>query len=171
MDRIARVEIATQEPAIRIISKDGPLHNPADRDHCLQYMVAVPLLYGALTAESYEDVFAADPRLDALRAKIARDRGAAVHARVLRPGEALHRQRRPGLLRRRSSRTEKVSIDFPVGHRRRRAEGLPLLVKKFSDALATRFPHHQAAALLALFGDPARLDATPVNELVDLTVI
>ncbi len=169
-DRIARVEIATQEPAIRIISKEGPLHNPADRDHCLQYMVAVPLLYGALTAESYEDVFAADPRLDALRAKILVTEEPRFTREYYDPekrfiGNAVQVFFDDG------SRTEKVSIDFPVGHRRRRAEGLPLLVKKFSDALATRFPHHQAAALLALFGDPARLDATPVNELVDLTVI
>ncbi|HSN15399.1 MAG TPA: bifunctional 2-methylcitrate dehydratase/aconitate hydratase [Anaeromyxobacteraceae bacterium] len=169
-DRIARVEISTQEPAIRIISKEGPLHNPADRDHCLQYMVAVPLLYGALTAESYEDAFAADPRIDALRAKTFVTEEPRFTREYRDPekrfiGNAVQVTFDDG------SKTEKVSIDVPAGHRRRRAEGLPLLVKKFSDALATRFPRHQAAALLALFDDPARLDATPVHELVDLTVI
>jgi 2-methylcitrate dehydratase len=133
-------------------------------------MVAVPLLYGALTAESYEDGFAADPRLDALRAKIRVTEEPRFTREYYDPekrfiGNAVQVFFDDG------SSTEKVSIDFPVGHRRRRAEGLPLLVKKFSDALATRFPRRQAAVLLALFGDPARLEATPVNELVDLTVI
>jgi 2-methylcitrate dehydratase len=169
-DRIARLELATQEPAIRIISKDGPLHNPADRDHCLQYMVAVALLHGALTAESYEDAFAADPRLDALRARTFVTEEPRFTREYYDPakrfiGNAVQVFFDDG------SSTEKVSIDYPLGHRRRREEGLPLLVKKFQDALATRFPRHQAATLLDLFDDPPRLDATPVHEFVDLTVI
>ncbi|HET7754359.1 MAG TPA: bifunctional 2-methylcitrate dehydratase/aconitate hydratase [Anaeromyxobacteraceae bacterium] len=170
LDRIARVEITTQEPAIRIISKDGPLHNAADRDHCIQYMVAVPLVHGALTAESYEDAFAADPRIDALRAKTRVLEEPRFSSEYYDPekrsiGNSVQVFFDDG------TATEKVSIDYPIGHRRRRAEGIPLLVRKFENALATRFPPRQAESILALFQDASRLAATPVNELVDLMVI
>jgi 2-methylcitrate dehydratase len=170
LDRIARVEITTQEPAIRIISKDGPLHNPADRDHCLQYMVAVPLIHGRLTAECYEDGFAADPRIDALRARtrvveeprFSRDYYDPEKRSIGNSVQVFFDD---------GSATDKVSIDYPIGHRRRRAEGIPLLVKKFEDALATRFPRRQAESILALFQDARRLAATPVHELVDRMVV
>ncbi|WP_242392360.1 bifunctional 2-methylcitrate dehydratase/aconitate hydratase [Anaeromyxobacter oryzisoli] len=170
LDRIARVEITTQEPAIRIISKDGPLHNPADRDHCIQYMVAVPLLHGRLTAECYEDAFAADPRIDALRARTRVVEEPRFTKEYYDPdkrsiGNSVQVFFDDG------TATDKVSIDYPIGHRRRRAEGLPLLVKKFEEALATRFPRRQAAAILSLFQDPPRLAATSVPELLDLMVI
>jgi 2-methylcitrate dehydratase len=170
IDRIARIEITTQEPAIRIISKDGPLHNPADRDHCIQYMVAVPLLHGRLTAECYEDGFAADPRIDALRAKTRVVEEPRFSKEYYDPekrsiGNSVQVFFDDG------SATDKVSIDYPVGHRRRRAEGIPLLVRKFEDALATRFPRRQAQSILALFQDPKQLAATPVHELVDRMVI
>lgn len=170
LDRIERIEIATQEPAIRIISKDGPLHNAADRDHCLQYMVAVPLIHGRLGAECYEDGFAADPRIDALRAR----------TRVVEEGRFSREYYDP---EKRSignsvqvffsdgTATDRVSIDYPIGHRRRRAEGIPLLVKKFEENLATRFPRRQAEGLLALCQDAQRLEATPVHEFVDRMVI
>jgi 2-methylcitrate dehydratase len=172
-DRIAevdRIELTTQEPAIRIISKDGPLHNPADRDHCIQYMVAVPLLHGHLTAECYEDAFAADPRIDALRARTKVIEEPRFTKEYYDPekrsiGNSVQVFFKDG------THTEKVSIDYPIGHRRRRAEGIPLLVRKFKDALATRFPRSQAEALLALCQDPGRLLATPVHEFVDGTVI
>ena len=167
---IERIEITTQEPAIRIISKDGPLHNPADRDHCIQYMVAVPLLHGALTAEHYEDGFAADPRLDALRAKTKVTEEPRFSREYYDPekrsiGNSVQVFFKDG------TATEKVSIDYPIGHRRRRAEGIPLLVRKFKDALATRFPRRQADSILALCQDPGRLLATPVHEFVDGMVI
>ena len=170
LDRIARVEITTQEPAIRIISKDGPLHNPADRDHCLQYMVAVPLIHGRLTAECYEDGFAADPRIDALRARTRVVEEPRFSREYYDPekrsiGNSVQVFFDDG------SATDKVSIDYPIGHRRRRAEGIPLLVKKFEDALATRFPRRQAESILALFQDARRLAATPVHELVDRMVV
>jgi 2-methylcitrate dehydratase len=170
LDRIARVEITTQEPAIRIISKDGPLHNPADRDHCIQYMVAVPLLHGRLTAECYEDGFAADPRIDALRAKTRVVEEPRFSKEYYDPdkrsiGNSVQVFFEDG------SATDKVSIDYPIGHRRRRAEGIPLLVKKFEDALATHFPRRQAESILALFQDARQLAATPVHELVDRMVI
>lgn len=170
LDRIARVEITTQEPAIRIISKDGPLHNSADRDHCLQYMVAVPLIHGRLTAECYEDGFAADPRIDALRAKTRVVEEPRFSKEYYDPekrsiGNSVQVFFDDG------GATDEVSIDFPIGHRRRRAEGIPLLVKKFDEALATRFPRRQAASILDLFQDPRKLAATPVHELVDRMVL
>ncbi|HSM93819.1 MAG TPA: bifunctional 2-methylcitrate dehydratase/aconitate hydratase [Anaeromyxobacteraceae bacterium] len=172
-DRVAeieRVEITTQEPAIRIISKDGPLHNPADRDHCIQYMVAVPLLEGRLTAECYEDAFAADPRIDALRAK-TRVTEEPRFTREYYDADKRSIGNSVQVFFKDGTSTEKVSIDYPIGHRRRREEGIPLLVRKFKDALATRFPRRQADAVLALCQDPGRLFATPVHEFTDGMVI
>jgi 2-methylcitrate dehydratase len=167
LDEIERIELRTQEPAIRIISKTGPLHGPADRDHCLQYMVAVPLVHGHLTAECYEDGFADDPRLDALRAKMT----VAEEPRFTRDyydpekrsiGNSVQVWFRDG------GSTPQVVAEYPLGHRRRRQEGLPLLVRKFHDALATHYPPPRAAAIEALCQDAERLEATPVHEFMDL---
>ncbi|WP_186073286.1 bifunctional 2-methylcitrate dehydratase/aconitate hydratase [Burkholderia gladioli] len=169
-ESIRRVTIRTHEAAIRIIDKSGPLANPADRDHCIQYMVAVPLLFGRLTAADYEDDVARDPRIDALRAKIAcvedpqftkdyhdPDKRAIANALTVEfdDGTVL----------------DEVVVDYPIGHRRRRAEGIPLLVEKFRGNLARRFPAKQQQAILDVSLDPARLAAMPVNEYVDLYVI
>ncbi len=167
-DRIGDVErivIETQEPGVRIIDKTGALANPADRDHCLQYMVAVPLIFGRLTAADYEDDVAADPRIDALRARMevrenpdfTRDYYAAERRYI---GNAIEVFFRDG------SSTGRVAIDTPIGHRRRRAEGYPVLVRKFEASLAGVFPDRQRRKIEALFGDPERLDATPVDEFV-----
>lgn len=170
LGEIKRIELRTQEPAIRIISKDGTLHNPADRDHCLQYMVAVTLIYGYLTAECYENEFAQDPRIDALRA----DMKVAEEPRFTRDyydpdkraiGNSVQVFFSDG------TSTKQVSIDFPNGHRRRRKEGIPLLEQKFRDALATRFPSHQAQTIYYLCSDQKRLEGTPVNEFMDMLVI
>jgi 2-methylcitrate dehydratase len=169
LDEIERIELRTQEPAIRIISKTGPLHGPADRDHCLQYMVAVPLVHGRLDAGCYEDGFAADPRLDALRAKMT----VAEDPRFTRDyydpekrsiGSSVQVWFRDG------SATPQVAVEYPLGHRRRRAEGLPLLVRKFRDALATHYAQPRADAIGALCGDAGRLETTPAHEFVDLLV-
>ncbi len=170
IEEIARVEIRTQEPGVRIISKDGPLHNPADRDHCIQYMVAVPLIHGLLTAECYEDGFAADPRIDALRARTQVSEEPRFTRDYYDPdkrsiGNSVQVFFQDG------TATEKISVDYPIGHRRRRKEGIPLLERKFRDALATRFPRRQAEAILALCLDQAQLEATPVHELVDRMVL
>lgn len=169
-ESIRRVTIRTHEAAIRIIDKSGPLANPADRDHCIQYMVAVPLLFGRLTAADYEDDVARDPRIDALRAKIAcvedpqftkdyhdPDKRAIANALTVEfdDGTVL----------------DEVVVDYPIGHRRRRDEGIPLLVEKFRGNLARRFPAKQQQAILDVSLDPARLAAMPVNEYVDLYVI
>jgi len=167
LDQIARIELRTQEPAIRIISKTGPLHNPADRDHCIQYMVAVPLIYGFLTADCYEDDFARDPRLDALRDRMTISEDPQFTQDYYDPGKraignAVQVFFKDG------SATPRVTVEYPIGHRRRRTEGLPLLVHKFQDALATQFPPPQADAILQLCQDATQLEGTPVNAFLDL---
>jgi 2-methylcitrate dehydratase len=170
LEEVDRVELATQESAIRIISKEGPLYNPADRDHCLQYMVAVGLLFGGLTADHYEDAVAADPRIDALRTKMVVREDERFSREYLDPdkrsiGNAVQVFFKDG------TSTDRVSIDYPIGHRRRRAEGIPVLERKFFDALHTRFPKGQVQRIYDLCLDADRLAATPVHKLMDLLVI
>ena len=169
-DDIERIELTTQESAIRIISKVGELHNPADRDHCLQYMVAVALLKGTLTADDYEDQAASDPRLDALRAKmhVQEDKRYSIdyHDPDKRAiANAVQVFFRDG------SKTEKVEILYPIGHRFRREEGIPALIEKFRQNVATRFPSKHARDIFELCLDPEELDATPVNEFMNLLMI
>jgi 2-methylcitrate dehydratase len=169
-DDIKRIRIRTHEAAIRIIDKKGPLHNPADRDHCIQYMVAVPLLFGRLTAADYEDGVAKDPRIDALRAKMycvedkkfTRDYHAPDKRSI---ANALTVEFKDG------TKLPEVVCEYPIGHKRRRKEGMPVLVEKFKTNLARRFPAKQQKAILDLCLDPARLAKTPVHEFVDLMVI
>jgi len=165
LDEVERVLIETQEPALRIIDKTGPLDNPADRDHCLQYMVAVPLIFGRLTAADYEQQIAADARIDALRARMqvsenrefTRDYYDASKRSIGNAVQVLFRD---------GSATARIAIDYPLGHRRRRAEGLPLLRRKFQAAVAAHFSPAQAADIVQLFADRARLEAMPVSELM-----
>ncbi|HEY5308514.1 MAG TPA: bifunctional 2-methylcitrate dehydratase/aconitate hydratase, partial [Casimicrobiaceae bacterium] len=167
---IARITIRTHESAIRIIDKKGPLDNPADRDHCLQYMIAVPLIHGRLTAQDYEDNVARDPRIDALRAKMVcvEDRGFSKD--YLDPDKrsianAITIRFRDG------SGPREVAVEYPIGHRRRRKEGIPMLVEKFGANLARRFPEKQRAAIFDVALDAKRLSALPVHEFVDMMVI
>ncbi|SFK83680.1 bifunctional 2-methylcitrate dehydratase/aconitate hydratase [Lysobacter sp. cf310] len=167
LDRVARIELRTQEAGRRIIDKTGPLANYADRDHCLQYMVAVPLIFGRLQAEDYGDAVAADPRIDALRAKMSVAEDPEFTRDYLDPdrryiGNAVQVFFDDG------SATEAVRVDYPVGHRRRRAEGLPLLMDKFETAIRARLPSAQADTLCALARDPARLDAQPITGFLGL---
>jgi 2-methylcitrate dehydratase len=167
---IKRITIRTHEAAIRIIDKKGPLDNPADRDHCIQYMVAVPLLFGRLTAADYEDGVAQDPRIDALRAKIVcrEDRRFTrdYHDPKKRSiANALTVEFRDG------TKLKEVVCEYPIGHKRRRKEGMPILVEKFRTNLARRFAEPQRKAILELCLDARRLEATPVREFVDLMVI
>ncbi len=169
-DDIRKITIRTHEACLRIIDKQGPLNNPADRDHCIQYMVAVPLLYGHLTAADYEDEVAIDPRIDALRNKIVcvedplftRDyhdpeqRSIANALTVeLNSGEVL----------------DEVVVAYPIGHARRRKDGIPLLEAKFKTNLARQFPDKQQKTILAVSLDQEKLEAMPVHEYVDLYVI
>lgn len=167
---IERIEIHTQESGVRIISKDGPLHNPADRDHCIQYMVAVPLLFGRLTADDYEDAVAADPRIDALRERMRVAEDPRYTRDYLDPDKrsianAVQVFFKDG------SHTDKVEVAYPIGHRRRRAEGIPVLEAKFLAALRTRFPRGQAQRIYDLCQDEVRLLATPVHRFMDQLVI
>jgi 2-methylcitrate dehydratase len=169
---IKAITVRTHEACIRIIDKKGPLANPADRDHCVQYMIAVPLIFGRLTAADYEDTVAKDPkwgpRIDAVRDRITcvedpqftRDyhdpekRSIANSLRMeLNDGTVLEE-----------------TVEYPIGHRRRREEGLPLLVEKFKTNLRRRFPEAQQQRILDASLDPAKLDTMPVNEYVDLYV-
>jgi 2-methylcitrate dehydratase len=169
-DDIRRVTIRTHEACMRIIDKHGPLDNPADRDHCIQYMVALPLIHGRLTAPDYEDDIAADPRIDALRAKIQCVEDAAFTAAYHDPG----RRAIPNGLAvefNDGSSFDEVLVEYPIGHARRRAEGMPLLLAKFRTNLARRFPPRQQDAILAVSLDQSALEAMPVHEYVDLYVI
>jgi len=167
-DRLADIErivIETQEPAVRIIDKTGPLANPADRDHCIQYMVAIPLIFGRLSAADYEDAVAADPRIDALRARMQVRENPRFTEEYYAPdkryiGNAVQVFFRDG------SHSARVQVDFPIGHRKRRAEGMPVLVKKFQAAVDAHFGAKQAERVKALFAKPAGLDALPVNEFL-----
>lgn len=170
LSEIERVEITTQESAKRIIDKQGPLYNPADRDHCIQYMTAVGLIFGDLTADHYEDAAAADPRIDMLREKMVCVEDPRYSQDYLDPAKrsianAVQVFFQDG------SRTERVEVEYPIGHRRRRAEAVPLLEDKFRKNIATRLSEKQQKQILALFREPERLESTPVQALVDLFVI
>src|SRR5712672_2768866 len=164
LDQIERVTIETQEPGVRIIDKTGPLANPADRDHCIQYMVAIPLLFGRLEAADYEDKVACDPRVDALRAKMKVVENPAFTADYYAAdkryiGNAIQVFFKDG------TSTARVQVDFPIGHRKRRAEGMPVLLKKFESSVDAYFQPKQAERVKTLFANP-KLDDMPVNELV-----
>jgi 2-methylcitrate dehydratase len=169
---IEKITIRTHEACLRIIDKKGPLANPADRDHCVQYMIAVPLLFGRLTAADYEDTIARDPtwgpRIDAIR-----DRTTCVEEPQFT--RDYHDPEKRSIAN--SLRMElndgtilEQTVEYPIGHRRRRQEGLPLLVEKFRTNLARRFPKAQQQRILDASLDPARLDAMPVNNYVDLYI-
>ena len=165
LDQIEKVVIETQEPGVRIIDKTGKLANPADRDHCIQYMVAVPLIFGRLTAADYEDAVANDPRVDELRSRmLVRENTTfteeyyAADKRYI--GNAVQVFFRDG------SSTPRVAVDYPIGHRKRRAEGMPVLVKKFEASVAQHFAPKQTESIKALFADRARLEQMPVQEFV-----
>jgi 2-methylcitrate dehydratase len=166
LGEIASIHLTTHESAIRIIDKKGPLHNPADRDHCLQYMAAVGLLHGRLTAEDYEDAAASDPRIDALRARMSVAEDARYSREYLEAGKRSIANAVQVIFRDGSS-TEKVEVEYPVGHRRRRAEGMPLLVQKARENLRTRFPAAQVESILQLCQDAARLEKMRVAEFVE----
>ncbi|MBK7562881.1 MAG: bifunctional 2-methylcitrate dehydratase/aconitate hydratase [Propionivibrio sp.] len=167
---IRKITIRTHAACLRIIDKKGALNNPADRDHCIQYVVAVMLLFGRLGAADYEDDVAADPRIDALREKIVCLEDPGFSQDYLDPekrsiANALSVELNDG------SHIDERLVEYPIGHRRRRSEGLPLLEAKFRRNLARRFPASQQAAILDVSLDHARLQSTPVHEYVDLYVI
>src|SRR5215510_13196241 len=165
IDQIERIVIETQEPGVRIIDKTGPLANPADRDHCIQYMVAVPLIFGRLTAEDYEDTVARDPLIDALRAKM-QVRENVTFTQEYYAADKRYIGNAVQVFFRDGTSTPRVQVDFPIGHRKRRGEGMPVLVKKFEQSVDAHFPEKQAARIRATFADIARLDTLPITELM-----
>ena len=167
IDEIERIEIQTQEAGVRIIDKTGPLANYADRDHCIQYMVAVPLIFGRLTAADYNDDVAADPRIDALRAKMTVSENPRFTQDYFDAGKRFIGNSVQVFFKDGSS-TEEVSIDYPIGHRRRRAEGIPVLMAKCEAALRAHLPSAQVDRIMALAADPARLEATAIDQFMNL---
>jgi 2-methylcitrate dehydratase len=170
IDQIKKITIRTHEAALRIIDKKGPLDNPADRDHCIQYMVAVPLIFGRLTAADYEDGVAKDPRIDSLRNRIF----CVEDKRFTRDYHDPKKRSIANALTvtfKDGTKLKEVVCEYPIGHKRRRKEGMPVLVEKFKTNLARRLPPKQQKAILDLCLDAERLQATPVNEFVDLFVL
>jgi 2-methylcitrate dehydratase len=170
LDEVERIHIMTQESAIRIIDKTGPLHNPADRDHCIQYMTAVGLIFGELTADHYEDQFARDPRIDRLRDKMIIIEDARYSEDYLDPDKrsianALQVFFKDG------SATEKVAIEYPIGHRRRRGEAIPLLIKKCEANLNSRLAAPWSKKILDLCLDLPALQAIPVDQFMDMFAV
>ena len=170
LEDIEKVRITTQESAIRIIDKSGPLYNPADRDHCLQYMTAVGLIFGELTADHYEDAVAKDPRIDALRAKME------VIEEPRYSKEYLDPQKRSianavQVFFNDGSATENIAVEYPIGHRRRRAEGMPLLVKKFETNLASRLAPAWCERILELCLDAKTLHSTSIDRFTDMFTV
>lgn len=170
LDKIKKITIRTHEAAIRIIDKKGPLYSPADRDHCIQYMVAIPIIFGRLTAQDYEDNIATDPRIDVLREKIECIENMQFTKDYHDPSK---RSIANGITIEFTDGTklqEKV-VEYPIGHKRRRIEGIPLLIKKFKTNLARRFPNKQQQMILDVSLDQKKLETMAVNEYVDLYVI
>ena len=164
---IEKVVINTQESAIRIISKTGPLYNPADRDHCLQYIIATVLINGELTADSFMDAAAADPRIDALRDKME----------VLEDTRYSREYHEPGkrsianavqIFFRDGTSTEKVEVEYPAGHRRRRPEAIPLLIEKFRKNISTHLSGEKVSSIVDIFLDRQRLESMPVPDFMGL---
>ena len=170
LDDIDKIVLTTHESAIRIISKQGQLNNPADRDHCLQYMVAVPLVFGHLIAEHYEDDVAADPRIDALRNKMQVEEDKRYSQDYL-DADKRSIANAIQIFFKDGSSTDKIEIEYPVGHRRRREEGIPLLEQKFKNNLATRFPAKRSATIFELCQDQQQLEQLPVSDFMSLFYI
>jgi 2-methylcitrate dehydratase len=167
---ISRIAIETQESGKRIIDKTGPLDNPADRDHCLQYMVAVPLIFGRLTASDYEDEVASDPRIDELREKMEVVENQQFTVEYLDPTKRSIANSIQVFFAD-GTQSERLTVHYPVGHRRRREEGIPLLLEKFERNLRGRIAPRRVGVILELCRDPERLGSTPVHRFIDLFVV
>lgn len=170
LDDIDKIVLTTHESALRIIDKTGPLHNPADRDHCLQYMVAIGLLFGTLSADHYEDAVAQDSRIDDLRQRmIAVEENRYSHDYLDESKRSIANAIQ--VFFKDGTVTEKVEVEYPIGHRRRRKEAIPLLEQKFESNLRSRFPEKQVKAILNLCRDQEVLERTSVHQFVDLFII
>ena len=169
IDEIDKIVIETQEAGVRIIDKTGPLDNPADRDHCLQYMVAVPLIFGRLTAADYEDNVASDPRIDELREKMQVRENKQYTKDYFDP-ELRYIGNSVQVFFKDGTSTDRIAVDFPIGHRQRREEGLPVLKKKFVDSVSPKLAANQWEELNAICLDRKKLAATAVDDFMALLV-
>ncbi len=167
LDDIKEVKITSHESAIRIIDKKGPLHNPADRDHCIQYMTAIGLIFGELKAEHYENNVAKDPRIDTLRDKMTIVEDKRYSTEYLDP-EKRSISNALEIIFKDDTKTEKVEVEYPIGHKRRRKDGIPLLIEKFKNNLKTAYDNDRCNSILNLCMDAKRFEDTPVNEMMDL---
>jgi 2-methylcitrate dehydratase PrpD len=167
LSAVAQVVITTHESALRIIDKQGPLYNPADRDHCLQYMTAVALLTGNLTAADYEDAAAADPRIDTLRAKM-RCVEESQYSQDYLDQNKRSIANAVQVFFADGSQSDRIEVEYPIGHSRRRTEGVPLLKEKFRRNVLGAFPAARADAIFAFCEDVAGLAQMPVHEFVGL---
>ncbi len=169
LDEIERIDMETQEPGVRIIDKKGPLNNFADRDHCLQYMAAIGLVFGELTAEHYTDSFAKDPRIDSIREKM-----------VVKENESFTKdyydldKRAIGnsiqVFFKDGSSTDRIEVQYPIGHRNRRDEGIPVLKEKFKNALPGVFDNEQCDSIMTTFADLSKLEKMSASEFMDTFV-
>ncbi len=169
LDDVEKVVVETQEAGVRIIDKTGPLDNPADRDHCIQYMIAVPMIFGRLTAADYEDDVASDPRIDVLRDKMEVKENEGFTKDYFDPqkryiGNAVQVFFKDG------SSTGRVAVDYPIGHRQRREEGIPVLVRKFETSISPKLKTGQWKELHALCADQEKFAATAVDDFMALLV-
>ena len=169
LDEIEKILISTHESAIRIISKEGKLNNPADRDHCLQYMTAIGLLKGNLVAEDYEDDVASDARVDQLREKMVIEEDER-YSREYLEADKRSIANAIQIIFKDGSSTKKVEVEYPIGHRRRREQGIPLLIEKFERNLATQFSSSRSEEILAICSDQATLESTPVTKFMELFI-
>lgn len=170
LEDIVSIKVETQEAGMRIINKQGPLYNPADRDHCLQYMIAIPLIYGELTAEHYEDEIAQNPLIDRLRACMQINENLEFSKDYLDP------QKRSiansvQIIFKDGSQTDKITVEYPVGHPKRRVEALPLILSKFRSAVTQHYSSQQANKIIEICTEPEKLANTPVDELTDLLAL
>ena len=170
INAIDKIVITTHESAIRIIDKTGPLDNPADRDHCIQYMAAIGLLKGNLTAQDYEDAAAADPRIDVIRSKMTCVEKAE-YTKDYHDPEKRSIANAIQIFFKDGTSSSLIAVEYPIGHRRRRVEGIPELVKKFKVNLARRFDAKKQVDILALCLDQTKLEVTPVNDFVDMLAV
>ena len=170
LDKILKIEVETQEPAVRIISKTGPLHNYADRDHCLQYMIAIALIYGKVEAKHYQDEIASNPMIDSLREKMIISENPKFSRDYLDPSKRSIANSIT-LVFDDGAKSEKITVEYPVGHRNRREEGIPLLINKFKDTIKSYYPGNQSDDILNSFLDMENLSNMSVNEMMDKLII
>lgn len=170
LDEIEHIDVKCHNSSMTILDKTGPLYNPADRDHCMQYMMAVGMIYGTMTAEHYEDHIAADPRIDKLRAKMKLSESAQFERDYHDPAKrsnanSIHVYFKDG------TKAPLSVVEYPLGHRRRRKEGIPAVMEKFEKNVARVFAAKQRGRIMAVCLDQQKLEATPVNEFMDLLAL